>query len=166
MTSQPTTNNPLLVNYFQFVMDKVPNIVYFCQTVNLPGIGFGAAEQPTTLGHPVKIPTGSYRFQDLELTFKVDENLVNWLELYEWVRLAGNYTTAEGTNLYKDKTSSATLLITNSVYKPKIKISFKHVFPTAISGIKFSVVQQSSTEAIATVKFAHTGYDIIRLENV
>jgi hypothetical protein len=160
----PDTHNALLVNYFQFILDRVPNMVYFCQTANLPGIGFGVADQPTSLGHPVKIPTGAFRFEELELTFRVDENLNNWLELHDWIRTTGNYTSDQSTLPYSQKTSGATLLITNSSYKPKIKIQFKHVFPQFVSGIKFAVNTPTSVEALATVKFAHTGYTIERLE--
>ena len=172
MTDQPTSQNPLLVNYFQFVLDRVPNMVYFCQSVTLPGIGYGVADQPTILGHPVKIPTGAFRFEDLLLTFRVDENMTNWLELHTWIRTTGNYEDDAGALPYHakgksglGKTSDATLLITNSAYKPKLKVHFKNVFPQYVSGINFAVTATTSTEAVATVKFAHTGYDIERLEN-
>lgn len=159
------SHNPLLVNYFQFILDRVPNMVYFCQTVNLPGIGFGVADQPTTLGHPIKVPTGAFRFEDLQLSFRVDENLTNWLQLHTWIRTTGNYTSDTSTLPYSEKTSDATLLITNSSYKPKLKVHFKHVFPQYVSGINFAVNTPSSSEAIATVKFAHSGYTIEGLES-
>lgn len=158
------SNNPLLVNYFQFILDRVPNIVYFCQAANLPGIGYGVAEQPTSLGHPVMVPTGAFRFEDLELTFRVDENLTNWREIHSWIKTTGNYSDDANTLPYPEKTSDATLLITNSAYKPKIKIHFKHLFPQYLSGINFVVNAPIAAEAIATVKFAHTGYEIETLE--
>lgn len=145
-------------------------MVFFCQSVNLPGIGYGVADQPTTLGHPVRVPTGAFRFEDLELTFRVDENVANWRELHTWIKTTGNYDDDVNTLPYHPtktklgKTSSATLLITNSAYKPKLKVQFKHVFPQYVSGINFSVVAPTSTEAVATVKFAHSGYTIETLD--
>jgi len=164
LTCNNISNNPLLLNYFQFILDRVPNIVYFCQAANLPGIGYGVAEQPTTLGHPVKVPTGAFRFEDLELTFRVDENLTNWKEIHNWIKTTGNYNDDANTLPYPQKTSDATLLITNSSYKPKIKVHFKHIFPQYLSGINFVVNAPIAAEAIATVKFAHTGYEIETLE--
>ncbi len=140
-------------------------MVYFCQTANLPGIGYGVADQPTSLGHPVRVPTGAFRFEELELTFRVDENLTNWLELHNWIKTTGNYLDDSNTLPYPEKTSDATLIITNSVYKPKIKIHFKHVFPQYVSSINFAVNTPTTTEALASVKFAHTGYTIERLES-
>lgn len=166
------SHNPLLVNYFEFILDRVPNMVYFCQSVNLPGIGFGVADQPTTLGHPVKVPTGAFRFEDLELTYRVDEHLKNWLELQNWIATTGNYINDDSTLPYQQttvgglgKTSDATLLITNSFYKPKLKVHFKHVFPQYVSGINFAITTNTSNEALASVKFAHSGYTIETLES-
>lgn len=159
------SHNPLLVNYFEFVLDRVPNMVYFCQTVKLPGIGFGSADQPTVLGYPVKVPTGAIRFEELELSFRVDENMINWLELHNWIKTTSNYLNDINTLPYERKTSGATLFITNSVYKPKIQIQFKQVFPIYVSGIQFQVNAPTSLEALAAVKFGHTGYEITRLVN-
>ena len=160
MATTPITHNALLINYFQFVLDRVPNITYFCQSANLPGIVFGVAEQPTTLGHPVKVPTGSFRFEDLELTFRVDENLTNWREIHTWIKTSGNYESDQNTLPYKQKTSDAYLLLTNSTYNPKIKIHFRHVFPISLSGLVFNTTAQDSFEMTASVKFAFTGYEI------
>lgn len=160
MATDPVTHNALIVNYFQFSLKRVPNMVYFCQSANLPGLAFGSAEQPTVLGHPVKVPTGAFRFEDLELTFRVDENLTNWREIHTWIKTTGNYESDESTLPYKEKTSDARLLITNSSYRPKISINFRHVFPISLSGLNFNTTAQDSFEMTATVKFAFTGYEI------
>ena len=163
MPTTPITHNALLINYFQFVLDRVPNITYFCQSANLPGIVFGVAEQPTTLGYPVKVPTGSFRFEDLDLTFRVDENLTNWREIHTWIKSSGNYISDENTLPYKEKTSDAYLLLTNSTYNPKIKIHFRQVFPISLSGLVFNTTAQDSFEMTASVKFAFTDYKIENL---
>ena len=160
MATNPVTHNALIINYFQFVLDRVPNMTYFCQSANLPGLAFGVAEQPTKLGHPVKVPTGAFRFEELILTFRVDENLTNWREIHTWIKTCGNYESDESTLPYSQKTSSATLLITNSKYNPKIAVHFHHVFPSAISGLDFNATSPDSAEMTATVKFAFTGYEI------
>lgn len=157
------THNALQVNYFKFVLDRVPNMVYFCQTANLPGLAFGVTTQPTSLGYPVQVPTGAYRFENLELSFRVDENIGNWLEIYRWMTDIGNYDDSDGTKKYVDKTSDARLLITNSSYKPKWGVQFAHVFPTYLSSLNFSTTQPQSVEMIAVVRFAFTTYTITGL---
>jgi hypothetical protein len=155
----PETHNPLLTNYFQFSMSKVPNIVYFCQSAILPGMKFGEIEQPTIFSHPIKVPSGSIRFDPLILGFKVDENLTNWLEIHNWMKSNSNYI-SNSQIPYQEQTSDGILLLTNSSYKPKIKIVFRKIFPVLLGGIEFSTNSPDSKEAQSTVNFSFTDYSV------
>jgi hypothetical protein len=167
MAGYTGSNNPLLANYFEFVLDRVPNMVYFCQGANLPGVVYGTSVQPTTLGIPVTIPIGNYRFENLQLSFKVDEDLKNWLEIYNWMKGNGNLDqtcnslpyNAIGSSLGKTS-SNGSLIVTNSSYKPKLKITFNNLFPVTLSGILFSSILPESAEVLATAEFAFTNYKI------
>jgi len=161
------SHNPLLVNYFQFVMDRVPNMTYFCQTANLPGLGLGAEDQPTPFAMPLPVPTGAVRFEDLQLSFKVDENLKNWLEIYNWIKRSSRYGDCDTVPFTYQQSieSNGFLLITNSTYRPKIKISFLNLFPISLSGIGFSTALPDSMEAIANVTFKFTNYKVELLDN-
>ena len=156
----PESHNALLVNYFQFSLKRIPNIVYFCQTANLPGMKFGETEQPTIFGHPIKVPVGAIRFDPLVIGFKVDENLKNWLEIHNWMKDNSNYFGDDMKNNYSDQASDADLLISNSTYKPKIKVSFRRLFPIELSQIQFNTITPDSMEANATVTFTFTDYKI------
>ena len=155
----PETHNALLTNYFQFHIDRVPNIVYFCQTANLPGMNFGEAEQPTIFSHPIKVPIGSVRFLPLVLGFKVDENLQNWLEIHNWMKSNSNYV-SDTQIPYMDQASDGYLLITNSSYKPKIKVQFTRLFPIQLGNIEFNTISPDAKEAVSSVTFSFTDYKI------
>jgi hypothetical protein len=161
----PETHNALLTNYFQFSIERIPNIVYFCQAANLPGIQYGEAEQPTIFSHPIKVPVGSVRFDPLVLKFKVDENLNNWLEIHNWIKTISNYVDHGKLLPYTEQASDGDLLLTNSSYKPKIKITFKRLFPIKLDGIDFNTILPDATEAISSVTFSYTDYSIERLVN-
>jgi hypothetical protein len=161
------SHNPLLANYFEFSLTRVPNLEYFCQTVNLPGIVAGTDAQPTTFGIPVNIPVGNYKFENLQITFKVDEELKNWLELWNWMKQIGNLNEMDSSLPYPSGTGSLTktssdgmLLLTNSVFTPKFKINFKNLYPTSISGLLFSSTLPESAEVIATAQFTFTSYTV------
>ena len=162
----PETHNGLLPNYFQFRLDKVPNIIYFCQSVNLPGITKLEFEQPTILSHPIRSPVNAIRFEDLIMTFKVDENLNNWLEIHNWIKDMSNYT--DDTSFQKGwqyQREGGELLILNSSYAPKLKVKFRKLFPIKLDGLAFNTVAPDSQELFCTVKFAYSDYDIERLVN-
>jgi hypothetical protein len=162
----PTTHNAILTNYFQFQLEKVPNIVYFCQAINLPGIRKGEFEQPTILSHPIRSPVGAIRFDDLTIAFKVDENLNNWREIHSWMKEMSHYTDDRTTiRPWDQQRTNARLLITSSSYRPKIKVEFRKIFPIELSGINFNSVSPESVEAVATAKFAYSDYDIEVLAN-
>ena len=160
MTICDTSSNPLLTNYFKFTLSRVPNMVYFCQTANLPGIGFSTALQPTKMAYPIKRPSGAIMFEDLILSFKVDENLANWKEIHNWIYETSNYADDYYTLPEPRKVSTAELLITNSSYRPKISIKFREVFPVFLSSLNFSVTEPQSTPVMAAVRFSFTDYTV------
>lgn len=156
----PENHNALLVNYFEFSLTRIPNIVYFCQSANLPGMKFFETEQPTIFSHPIKVPVGAVRFDPLVIGFKVDENLKNWLEIHNWMKDNSNYSGNDMKNSYLNQASNATLLISNSTYKPKIKVVFRRLFPVELSQIAFNTITPDSMEAVATATFSFTDYNI------
>ena len=158
----PENHNALLTNYFQFSIHKVPNIVYFCQSAILPGMKFGEVEQPTIFSHPIKVPVGSVRFDPLILGFKVDENLTNWLEIHNWMKSNSNYV-SDSQVPYSEQASDGILLLTNSSYKPKIKVVFKRLFPILLGGIEFNTNNPDAKEAQSTVTFSFTDYAVEHL---
>lgn len=66
---------------FSIKIQKCPNIDFFIQKVNIPGITLESSkyEQPfATIPEPGEKVT----FEELEMTFKVQENLADWMEIY------------------------------------------------------------------------------------
>ena len=165
MAGYTGSHNAIQTNYFQFVLDKVPNLVYFCQAVNLPGIQFGTFEQPTILSHPILSPVGSVRFEELVMVFKVDEELKNWLEIHNWILEMSHYIDHNTIKPWQSQRYGGKLLITNSAYKPKFSVSFRAMFPISLSGIPFATNTPDSTEALATVKFGFSDYTVEKLVN-
>ncbi len=148
-------------NYFHFEIARLPTVVYNCQEVNLPSLSHSPADQPTTLGIPIKRPIGKYDFADLQLSFIVDENMVNWFEIYTWMRQLGNIDDDCTYNSlpFNKWTTQAKLYITKGTYNDNIIVNFYEVFPTFLGGLKFVSTDQSYSPQYAAVKFAYTYYD-------
>ena len=81
--TQPQTNNYLANNRFQFFLKRCPNLTYFCQRANIPSISFGTSLQSTPTIGPLKRPGTSYLLEDISLGFLIDENMKNWLEIFD-----------------------------------------------------------------------------------
>tara|TARA_B100000287_G_scaffold47148_1_gene42033 strand:+ start:381 stop:917 length:537 start_codon:yes stop_codon:yes gene_type:complete len=160
---QPTNTNFLLSTGFRFVLQRTPSLTYFCQSCNLPDFQFAQIEQPTRF-IPAKHPGRGYNFGDLTIGFLVDEDMVNYLEIFNWMKSLGN---VEDHSDYLEKTSEhfsdASITILNSAMKPNLTINFKDIFPTSISGIDFSSTADDTEPILVTASFAYTSFDIEKL---
>ena len=147
-------------NYFRFELARIPTVTYFTQEVNLPNIIQETQDQPTIFGIPVKRPIGAYRFENLTVSFLVDEKMTNWFEIYKWMRHLGNIDTDDQNNQlpFDSWMTTAYLYVTKGTYNDFNKVIFNQVFPVALSGLKFTTESSSYIPQKATATFAYTYY--------
>jgi hypothetical protein len=155
---QPDKINGLLPTYFKLELDRASTMTYFCQNVNLPGVSVSMIPQPTQF---VPIPrSGSVEYEELTMQFLVDEDLSNWLEIYNWMM---SITTEENFDDIEDAPqhySDANLFVLNSAMKPNIRIQFKNIIPKNLSGLEFDSTASAPEPLTANVTFQYTSYDI------
>jgi len=161
---QPTNQNYIYPTNFFFNINRLPTMTYFTTKVNLPDFGFSdALEQPTRFV-PVKHPATRVTFGTLEVSFLVDEDMKNWIEIQNWIKslsLTEDHSDYEGNVLHHY--SNATLLITNSAMNPNIEVSFSNIFPISITGLNFDSSITELTPFESTAVFAFDYYDIKKL---
>ena len=88
-TTNVNTREPSVLDYaspvqFRFKCSKLPTVEFFCQTANIPGIGLGVADVDTPL-KSIPFPGDKVTYQDLAISFLVDENLNNYKEIHDWI---------------------------------------------------------------------------------
>lgn len=145
---------------FKFGVKKLPTTNFFVQSVNIPGVELGFTELPTPfIKYP--IPGDHIKYRDLTVTFRVDEDMKNYLEIYNWIIQLGfpdsfdqyklieskSATTGEG------KTSDGVLIAQNSARSPNMEITFVDMFPRSLSDIVFDSRDTSLQYAEATAVF-------------
>lgn len=174
MTSCADNINVLYNNQFKMVFGRGTNqMELMCQRANIPGIRLNEQSQPTVLGTTIPVPTLGVTFETLNVEFIVDSNLSNWKSLYSWIRNLSNIADDSSYNLqYQDWHFKATLYVYDTGYKfptPQtqnvscnqilLAVNFKHIIPTALSGINF---QSDSADLIpqkATCSFKYSHYE-------
>ena len=177
LTTQPTNPQFLSPLGFDFRIRKLPNVNYFVQSVNLPGVQLGEANLPTPFIN-VPIPGDHMAFGDLVLAFRVDENMENYVEIFNWIQYLGfpeSFNQSKqlygqeglkgltgpqdvqrtGRSLGEGSTSDATLTVLNSASNPNMSINFEDAFPTSLTDLQFnaSATDVEFIEASATFKF-------------
>ena len=162
---QPNTDNPMMNTAFRFIMAKVPLMTYFCQRVNLPSLNLEGVEQPTRFGARLYKAGDGYNYEDLSVEFIVDEDMKNWLEIYEWLRSCGSITDAKEFKNREQHTTDAELVILNSAYKAIKSVSFHDIIPTSISSIQFDSTTTETEPIIATATFKFSSYEINSIQS-
>ena len=85
----PIGRQPEVLDYasptqFRMAINQLPKVEFFITACNLPGINLGEAVFPTPLKQ-IPIQGDELTFENLSVSFLVDENLQNYKELHDWL---------------------------------------------------------------------------------
>lgn len=166
----PLNKNFLNPQNFTFVLKRAPNLSFFVQEINLPGIAVQALDIASPLQ---KLPQTGIQpiFNDLAITFKVDEDFENYAELYNWIK---RITAFNGLTDYTDLSgvskatgewvkSDISLIIGNSAKNPNFEVTFIDAFPMSISDLYFRYTDQDVNYVTATTVFKYTQFSFTKL---
>jgi len=144
---------------YQLAIQKIPNTVFNVVSANLPGITVEDAELQTpfkVIRYPEKVV-----YNDFVVRFKVDEDLANYREIFDWMHQIGrpeqfsepNTNALYPNDIYSTYSSDGTLIILNSVNKPNVEVRFRDLFPVVLGDIEFTSQDTDVTYIEATVSF-------------
>ena len=167
LQGQPINTSFLSPIGFKFQLNNFPAVNYFCQSATLPGISISAIDVPTPL-KTIAMVGDEVSFEELSIKFIVDENMKNWLSIYDWIIGLG-FPTKEGQEKYaklaiaSELTTDATLTVLTSNMNPQINFRFHSVFPLSLSSIAFDSGGTDIDYVTADVSFR---YDVYTVENL
>ena len=69
---------------FKFTLAKEPKVDFFSNSASIPNISLGTAVQPSYL-KDIDIPGEKLTYGDFSLRFLVDENMVNYMAIHNWM---------------------------------------------------------------------------------
>jgi len=165
---------------FKFALKRSPGVAFFCNQANIPSLDLGIAEQPTYLKN-IDVPGDKIQFGDLNLRFLVDEDLMNYMEIQNWIRGLGypekisEFADLEnqavlgretkfgqsGDDIYSD----ATLQILSNNLVPQFQVIFSDCFPYSLSTVTFDATDTDIEYFTADVSFKYTIYNLTDMEN-
>jgi len=165
---------------FKFALKRSPGVAFFCNQANIPSLDLGIAEQPTYLKN-IDVPGDKIQFGDLNLRFLVDEDLMNYMEIQNWIRGLGypekisEFNDLENQSILGAETkfgqsgddiySDATLQILSNNLVPQFQVIFSDCFPYSLSTVTFDATDTDIEYFTADVSFKYTIYRITDLEN-
>lgn len=164
----PVNKNFLSPLNFKFTLRRAPHINFFLQKVNLPQVSINPT--PVYSNPLIDIPlAGEFvTFSPLSITFKVDEDLQNYLELFNWIKALGDYgrdgdyaklqnaTPGSDNGLYSD----ISLMVLSSTKMPNYEIVFTDAFPTTLTAMTFNTIDSDVNYIEAQAEFRYTLFEI------
>lgn len=170
VTKVPSNINPLSPTGFRFTISKLPELEFFSQQVNLPGITLGEPEFGTPYTK-VPVPGETLTFDQLRIQFLVSEDLSNFRAIHNWLYGLGfpisneqysEFIGSQDIALYDELTknfSDATLLILTNNSNPGIIVNFRNVFPVELSTLEFTAVENDINYLVGTASFRFSYYE-------
>ena len=183
---QPTELDYCDPTKFKFSINKLPNVEFFTTAANIPGVNLGEAVFPT----PFKaIPTqgDDLTFENLEISFLIDEQLLNYRELHKWLVGIGFPKSREQFESFRKEFSDtfpsmdtnkgsvlntgspinqsamygdASLIVMSSKNNPIVEVKFSDIFPVALGQLQFDQQLADTTYLTATATFNYKLYEM------
>lgn len=167
LDKNPTNVNFLDPHKFSFNIRRLPHVNFFIQKVNLPSLTLPSV---TTHNPFSTIPQPGDRISwgNLKVTFKVDEELKNWEEIFNWLIALGfpdehsqyneivNSCALCGEGIKSD----IELIVNNNNNNPSRTFTFRDCFPTFLSELEFITTDPDVNFLTATAEFVYISYKI------
>lgn len=148
---------------FRLTINRLPNLEFFIQNATVPGL----SGSPLTIATPFKnvyFTPDKLEYEELTVTSKVDEQFQVFLEIYNWlegISFPDNFNQYDTLNNSDEGLfSDATLTILNSSKNPNIELTFKNMFPVALSSIPLDITQSDVNPPTVDITFRYDSYTI------
>ena len=154
---------------FKFSLTKFPKVDFFSNSARIPELNLELTNQSSYLKN-IDIPGERLTYGDLTLRFLVDENMENYISVYNWLKGLGfPESTQQFADLNNDKDGlrdpkqafcDGTLSILNSNYREVAKVKFNDLFPTSLTSLDFDATNTDVQYFTAEATFKYTIYNL------
>ena len=174
---------------FRFGIHQLPKVEFFTVSANLPGVSVPT----TTLATPftdISIMGEKTEFENLSISFIVDEYLENYISLHNWLTGIGFPKSRSQFSTFRDTTSKtpdsqkgvstdigdvkqstpdkamysdAFLMILSNKNNPIVEVNFQNIYPTSLSALEFTQTATDVEYMTASAEFAYQIYEITTL---
>ena len=169
---------------FKFGIHQLPKVEFFTLSANVPGISADTVTQPTPY-KDIPIVGDKLEYENLSITFQVDEYLENYVSLHNWMKGIGFPTNRQEFRTYRDVTSNtpaggkepsidvigsatpdralysdAYLMVLSNKNNPIVEVNFKNVFPVSLGALEFTQSVTDIEYMTVTADFAYQIYEI------
>jgi len=190
LNRQPTKLDYSSPTQFRFKIHQLPKVEFFTVAANVPSITLAEISYENPLKN-IPMPGDKLTYDDLTITFIVDENLENYIEIHNWMtglgfpkdrsqfrefRSATSTTpTGRAANQSSDigdvkpatpdrgMYSDATLTVLTNKNNPVTEIRFSDCFPSSVGGLAYTQNATDVDYLTSDIIFKYKLYEIVKL---
>ena len=187
----PLARQPEKLDYasptqFKFIINQLPKVEFFTTAVNVPGISSSDVLMNTPFKSIPQMGT-NLTYENLSVTFLVDEYLENYKSLHDWLIAIGFPKNREQFSTFRGNTSNspistsgtsqdigdvqpstsargmfsdATLTILSNKNNPIVEIRFQDLYPLNIGALEFNQNATDVEYLTVSAEFVYKLYEI------
>tara|TARA_B100000131_G_C18059571_1_gene589888 strand:+ start:861 stop:1406 length:546 start_codon:yes stop_codon:yes gene_type:complete len=168
--SQLKNRNLLSPVGFKLTLNTKRKIDFFSNTATIPALTLGTALQTTPLRN-LDVPGDELLYDDFQIEFLVDEDLVNYMVVHNWLTGLGfpesyqefKTLTTDPEQQKDDKLQyvDGSLHILNSNLRDIAVVKFQDLFPVSLTGLEFRATDDDINYFTAQATFKYMMYNIL-----
>ena len=171
---------------FKFGIHQLPKVEFFSTAATIPAIALSDVIVPTPF-KSIPMMGDQLTYDNLSVSFIVDEYLENYLSIHEWMTAIGfpknrtqfsefksNTSNTPSANAVKSNDigdvqkptstnalfSDATLTILSNKNNPIVNVFFRDIYPIAMTGLSYNQAATDVEYLTAEITFAYQLYEI------
>lgn len=184
-TRQPDKLDYASPTQFKFGIHQLPLVEFNSVGCNLPGISMGDAIFPTPF-KAIPMMGDTITFENLTITFIVDEYLENYITVHNWMTAIGFPKNRKQFSDFRAVTSNtpqarqgvssdigdtqpstsanalfsdATITILSNKNNPILNVKFRDIYPVSLSALEYTQTATDIEYQTATVDFSYQLYE-------
>lgn len=146
--------NPALAVNFLLEIPLAKELNYFVQTVDVPGLTMAGVETPYR-NVQANVPSNRIDYDQLNLTFIVDENWANWNYVFEWMKRIRT-----GNSAISDTMTDVTLNLVNSNKNLNKIMIFRGAYPTLLGTLPLDSTVVDSNPLVCSLSFRYQDFEL------
>jgi hypothetical protein len=175
-TARPQSVSTLLNNHFKFVIEALPDLTFFAQSIQLPAVVGNIVDRPNPF-RMIKEVADHLKYNDFDVSYKVDNAFKTYYSLYWWMCGYGFPRSYEEVEAFREirksrianprpiireieKTSAALYILQPDTNSTLVTVRYEDVFPVALGELQFESTDNEPVEVKCRVTFACNGFDI------
>jgi hypothetical protein len=161
-------SNPNLLSQinFKLILKRAPTLNFLCTDIEVPGCNLPSPAASTPFV-PIPEPGDHLDFDPLSITFLVDEDFLNWIEVHQWLRAVAHADNFEQYKALDDVPqwtghsvkSEIVVAILDSARNANFILTFYDAFPLSISKLNLTTAATAIKHIKCTATFAYMNFD-------